>query len=292
MQSNSQNLLSILVTGSNKGIGFGIIKSLLEKAHNTQTPKYKIILTSRDEQRGKETIETLKNNFSNSEYIQNNLIFRQLDITSKESVDNCINWLKAENGPLDILVNNAGVAFKGPEFNTNVFDVTFATNVFGTIDFTEKILQNNLIKKQGKIIIVASSLGNIKSLSEERQNDFREENMENNELIELCYRFRKSIEENTNEKEGWGKNCYGVSKMAINKYAQIIGKRQNILENEIQVYSCCPGWVKTDMGGPNAFRELAEGVICPVYLVELEHKINMENQGKFFYDCQVKDVGI
>jgi len=247
MQLNSQKLISILVTGSNKGIGYGIIKSLLEKAHNSQTPKYKIILTSRDEQRGKETIELLKNNFSNSEYVQNNLIYRQLDITSKESVDNCINWLKTDNGPLDILVNNAGVQFKVPEFGTNIFDVTFATNVFRTIDFTEKILQNNLIKKQGKIIIVGSSMGNIKNLSEERQNEFRKENMENNELIELCYRFRKSIEENSNELEGWGKSLYGASKMFINKYAQIIGKRQNILENEIQVYSCCPVWVKTDM---------------------------------------------
>jgi len=292
MQSNSQNLLSILVTGSNKGIGFGIIKSLLEKAHKKQSQKYKIIFTSRDQERGKETIETLKNKFSNSEYIQNNLIYRQLDITSKESVDNCINWLKTENGPLDILVNNAGVYFKDAELNSIIFDNTFATNVFGTIDFTEKILQNNLIKIKGKIIIVASSLGNIKNLSEERQIDFRKESMDLNELIELCYRFKKSIEENSYEKEGWGNNCYAVSKMAINKYAQIIGKRQNVLENEIQVYSCCPGWVKTDMGGPNAFRELDEGVICPVYLVELEHKINMDNQGKFFYDCQVKDIGL
>jgi len=189
------------------------------------------------------------------------------------------------------LVNNAGVAFKGPEFNTNVFDVTFATNVFGTIDFTEKILENNLINKSGKIIIVASSLGNITKLSNERQNDFKKD-MQVSELIELANKFRKSMENDTCEQEGWGKNCYAVSKMVINKYTQILGKRENILKNDVQVYSCCPGWVKTDLGGPNAFRELDEGVVCPVYLIDLEHKLNMELQGRFFYDCKIRDIGL
>jgi NAD(P)-dependent dehydrogenase (short-subunit alcohol dehydrogenase family) len=289
MQTN--NLQTILVTGANKGIGYGIVKSLLEKAHNLNIYKYKIILTSRDEIRGKETIEKLKTLFGNSDYIQKNLKYRQLDITSKESVDDCINWIKNENGSLDILVNNAGIAFKGEEFNTNVFDVTFGTNVFGTIDFTEKILENNIIKKFGKIIIVASSLGNITSLSPLRQNDFRKD-METSGLVELAYKFRNTIENNTNEREGWGKNCYGVSKMVINKYTQILGKRENLVINDIQVYSCCPGWVRTDMGGPNAFRDLDEGVLCPVYLIELEHKLNMELQGKFFYDSKVKNIGL
>jgi len=292
MQKNSENLISILVTGANKGIGYGIVKMLLEKAHLSNVYRYKIILTSRDEQRGLETIEKLKVQFGNSDYIQNKLVYRKLDITSKESIEECVNWLKAENGPLDVLVNNAGVAFKGPEFNTNVFDVTFATNVFGTIDFTEKILESNLIKPLGKIIIVASSLGNIISLSTGRQKDFKKENMQVKELIELANRFRTSIELGTNEQEGWGKNCYAVSKMVINKYTQILSQRESILSNGIQVYSCCPGWVKTDMGGPKAFRELDEGVICPVYLVELQHMLDMELQGKFFYDCKVKDIGL
>jgi len=292
MQTTSENLMSILVTGANKGIGYGIVKSLLERAHLSNIYRYKIILTSRDEQRGLETIENLKVLFGNSDYTQKNLIFHKLDISSKESIDNCVTWLKSDIGPLDVLVNNAGVAFKGSEFNTNVFDITFGTNVFGTIDFTEKILENNLIKRLGKIIIVASSLGNIHTLSAERQKDFRREKMQVSELVDLANKYRKSIETASNVQEGWGKNCYAVSKMVINKYTQLLSQRESVLTNAIQVYSCCPGWVKTDMGGPKAFRELDEGVVCPVYLVELEHKLNMELQGKFFYDIKVKDIGL
>jgi len=224
--------------------------------------------------------------------MQKNLVFKKLDITSKESIEDCVAWLKVENGPLDVLVNNAGVAFKGAEFDTNVFDVTFATNAFGTIDFTETILENGLIKPSGKVIIIASSLGKITSLSAERQKDFKNANMQVLELIALANEFRQAIALGTNELQGWGKNCYGVSKMVINKYTHILSQRESVLKNAIQVYSCCPGWVKTDMGGSNAFRDLDEGVVCPVYLVELDHKLDMRLQGKFFYDCKVADVGL
>jgi len=41
------------------------------------------------------------------------------------------------------------------------------------------------------------------------------------------------------------------------------------------------------MGGPNAHRSLEEGVVCPVYLVDLPFKVNPEFQGKFFLDQKV-----
>lgn len=289
MQS-SNKLINILVTGANKGIGYGIVKSLLEKQLQSNEQRYRIIFTSRDEERGKNTLAELSSSLSSD--LKDFITYRQLDITNKSSVDACINWLKTEFGNIDILLNNAGTAFKGDVFNTDVFDVTFGTNVFGTIDLTEKILENNLINKAGKIIIVASSLGNIKPLAENLKEIFRNENMTLKELIELAYKFRTAIENKTYESEGWGKNCYAVSKMIINKYTKIVAQQQEILKNQIQVYSCCPGWVRTDMGGPNAFRSLEEGVICPVYLVELEHALNPLFQGKFFYDCKVTDNGL
>ena len=80
--------------------------------------------------------------------------------------------------------------------------------------------------------------------------------------------------------------------MLINKYTDILGRNQKILENVIQVYSFCPGHTKTEMGGPDAERTIEEGVKCPVYLIELEHKINQAFQGKFFYDCKIGFCGL
>lgn len=65
------------------------------------------------------------------------LYYHQLDITDKQSIGRCIEWIKKEFQKIDILVNNAAVAGKGPKFDTEVFDFTFPTNVNGTIDFTE-----------------------------------------------------------------------------------------------------------------------------------------------------------
>ena len=80
--------------------------------------------------------------------------------------------------------------------------------------------------------------------------------------------------------------------MCINKYASLLGFRKSVYEKNIQIYSCCPGWVRTDMGGPKAFKSIEEGVICPIYLIELKHEINDQIQGKFFEDCKVSDIGI
>ena len=49
---------SILVTGSNKGIGYGILKGLLQK-----TKDYKLILTSRDKELGGISLNELKTEF-------------------------------------------------------------------------------------------------------------------------------------------------------------------------------------------------------------------------------------
>ena len=115
------------------------------------------------------------------------------------------------------------------------------------------------------------------------------------ELFILVKRFRDSIEAGNFIEEGWVKNIYKVSKMCINKYADILGNRESVFNKNIQVYSCCPGWIRTDMGGPNAHRSIEEGVICPIYLIELNNEINKDIQGKFFIylkKCKVSNIGI
>jgi len=285
----SSNLTTILVTGSNKGIGYGIIKSLLETQSNSKNWGYKIIFTSRDINRGQEVISEFNKTFGD---LKEYLIYKQLDITNEESINDTVNFIKKEFGNIDILLNNAGTAFKGQIFDVNVFDTTFSTNFYGTVNITEKFIENNLIKENGKIIFIGSMTGNLKKLGDGLLNEFQNKEMDNEKLFDLAKRFRNSIEKGTNKEDGWGSNIYAVSKMFINKYASLVGFRNAVYDRNIQVYSCCPGWVRTDMGGPKAHRSIEEGVVCPVYLVQLEHKINKDLQGKFFEDCKVSDIGI
>jgi NAD(P)-dependent dehydrogenase (short-subunit alcohol dehydrogenase family) len=277
---NSLKAKIVLITGSNKGIGFGIARGLLQK----QTP-YKTIITSRDEERGLEALKQLASEFEEK---KDNLFYHQLDICDHKSIDNCIKWIKETFNQIDILVNNAGVAVRGDDFDTKVFDYTFATNVYGTIDFTEKCLSNDVIASNGKIIIVGSKAGLLKYFSDESVKDeFRDKDITLDKLYDLASRFRKSIENDTVEIDGFRRSVYGVSKAIINSYPKVLAKRNDVIEKNIQVNSLCPGYVRTDMTNPKASLSVEEGVLTPLYLVEVEN--NPKNQAKFFHEQKVFD---
>jgi NAD(P)-dependent dehydrogenase (short-subunit alcohol dehydrogenase family) len=274
----SSTIKTILVTGSNKGIGFGIIRGLLQK-----NEEYNLILTARNEELGHSKLKFLSEEFKNK---SDKLFYHQLDITDNESITNCLEWIKSTFGQIDILINNAAVATKGPEFNIDVFNFTFAPNVDGTINITEQVIDQDLIKKNGKIIILGSSLGNISPLSDNLKSEFKDENLTLEGLFDLKNRFKQSILDKKTKENGWVESAYAVSKMIILTYARILSKRKEINERNIAVYSCCPGWVRTDMAGPKALLSIEEGVLTPIYLVELPEGINSEIQGKFFKLCK------
>ncbi|KAK2650371.1 hypothetical protein Ddye_017860 [Dipteronia dyeriana] len=85
-----------VATGANKGIGFEICKQLASKG-------VLVVLTSRDEKRGLEAVEKLKES-GLSDYV----IFHQLDVTDPASIASLADFIKTQFGKLDILVNNAG----------------------------------------------------------------------------------------------------------------------------------------------------------------------------------------
>ena len=81
-----------VVTGSNKGIGFGICKQLASIGVLT-------VLTARDEKRGLEAFEKLKES-GLSEYV----VFHQLDVADPVSIASLADFIKTKYRKLDILV--------------------------------------------------------------------------------------------------------------------------------------------------------------------------------------------
>ena len=264
----------VVVIGSNKGIGYGIIETLLEKKS-----KLRIILSSRNEELGKKSYEELLSKYPES---KDNFYYHQLNITKEESIKNFAEWVKEKFGKIDYLVNNAGVATHGDSFNIDVCNATFEVNVKGTINFTEYMLKNDMINKSGKIILLGSIAGHLNRLkNEELKNGFKNSKTVE-DLLKMGELFKKSIINDSVEKDGWCKNTYSVSKMIVNSYARVLALRDEIKNNDISVYSAHPGWVKTDMVRPKAPLTIKERAETEVFLIELPDGINPEYQGKYF----------
>ena len=273
----------VLVTGSNKGIGYSIIETLLKKKSNLR-----IILSSRNETLGMNSYNKLLQKYS---YSKNDLFYHQLDITKKESISNMILWIRKEFGKIDYLVNNAGLGTHGNHHDLNIHNAVLEVNVFGTINFTEEMLKNDMINKKGKIILLGSMMGNLNYLSGQKiKNEFKKATTYQN-LIELTEAFKISFKNQTTEKDGWCINTYSVSKMVVNTYARVLSLRNEIESNDISVYAAHPGWVKTDMGGPGAPLSVEQGAVNEVFLLELPDGINRNYQGKYFDSCRVASFG-
>lgn len=87
------------VTGSNKGIGYAIVKGLCEKFEGN------VYLTARDVDRGQKAVEKLQEAGLNP-------IFHQLDITDNSSIIKFRDYIASNEGGIDLLVNNAAIAYK------------------------------------------------------------------------------------------------------------------------------------------------------------------------------------
>ena len=72
---------------------------------------------------------------------------------------------------------------------------------------------------------------------------------------------------------------YCLSKLALNGLTIMLA--EGLRADRIAVNSMCPGWVRTNMGGPGATRSVEEGADTAVWLAD---EAPQELTGKFFRD--------
>jgi hypothetical protein len=83
--------------------------------------------------------------------------------------------------------------------------------------------------------------------NEDLKKRLRNENLKKEELFNLVKEYRESVEDNTYENKGWPKDIFGVSKLFISMYACVLGRTKEVMDRNIQVYSCSPGSIKSDI---------------------------------------------
>lgn len=85
-----------------------------------------------------------------------NLRVEKLDILDPYDVENALNW------DIDILVNNAAIGYGGPvsEIPIELVQDNFQTNVFATLNLTQKFIRKFIEEKRpGKIVFISSVAG-------------------------------------------------------------------------------------------------------------------------------------
>ncbi|MED6217225.1 (+)-neomenthol dehydrogenase, variant 4 [Stylosanthes scabra] len=285
-----------VVTGANKGIGFGICKQL---ASNGIT----VILTARDEKRGLEALHNLKDLG-----LSGHVLFHQLDVTDANSIASLATFIKTHFGKLDILVNNAGIT--GALVDRDAFIAILASGVrVDTIDWRRIVSQNYEYAEAGvrtnyygvkgmcealipllqlsdspKIVSVSSSMGKLQHLSNEWAKKMLsdDESLTEEKIDEVSNQFLRDFEEGSLETKGWpaSLSAYIVSKAALNAYTRILAKKYP----SFCINAVCPGFVKTDINFNTGNLSVDEGAESAVRLALLP---NGNQSGLFFVRSDV-----
>jgi len=253
-----------IVTGANKGIGFEITKKLLLSSQLTH-----LSLTSRNTKLGEEACERLKTSHPES-LKQTELLFHQLDLDDMNSIKTFANHLsekfvKEDGGVIDVLINNAGFAFKvkATESFIQQANVTLGINYFGTLHVCEHLLP--LMKPGGRIVNVSSQAGLLSNIKSKNLKDkFLDPQLSIDQLSGLMNKFIDDVANSRHEQEGWPNTTYGVSKIGENALTRVLAREHP----QLKISSCCPGWCRTDMAGPNATKSAEEGAITPAWLAQ------------------------
>ena len=133
-----------LVTGSSRGIGFAIAGGLAGAGAD-------IILNARDTKALGEAADKL----AKSGVRVRGVAF---DVTSEDSVNDAVEHIESEIGPIDILVNNAGMQHRAPlhEFPAEKFDQVMQTNVVSVFLVGKAVAKHMIKRGAGKIINICS----------------------------------------------------------------------------------------------------------------------------------------
>lgn len=160
--------------------------------------------------------------------------FHLLDVTDQNSVRRLIKFVADHFGRADVLINNAAVyldrGLTVGQIDPGLVRQTMETNFFGPLRLVQQLLPLMTRNGYGRIVNLSSNMGSLSNMR-------------------------------------GGALGYRTSKVALNALTRVLAAElqgTNILVNSVD-----PGWVRTDMGGPRAERDVSQGAKTAVWLATL-----------------------
>jgi NAD(P)-dependent dehydrogenase (short-subunit alcohol dehydrogenase family) len=235
-----------LVTGANKGIGFEVVRQLAREG-------FRVFLGAREEKAGQAAAEKLnkESGSPDSGLVTGHtslVTFLKIDITNIDSIKRATDEFSKQSDRLDALVNNAGILLDDDKdvltTTPEIFETTLRTNTLGALLVSQAFVPFLKSSDAPRIVNVSSGGGQL-----------------------------------ADGADGWAPT-YCISKTALNGVTVQLAAALP----KFAVNSVCPGWVRTDMGGSNATRSVAEGASGIVWLAA---EAPQKETGKFWRDRKI-----
>ncbi|KAF6171678.1 hypothetical protein GIB67_035913 [Kingdonia uniflora] len=287
-----------VVTGGNKGIGFKICRKLASNG-------IIVILASRDEKRGVEAAENLK------ESGLTDVVFHQLDVMDPASIASLAHFIKTKFGKLDILVNNAGISgiirdtepsralksesSKDEDENAKTLEGIMVqsyeraeeclkTNYYGTKGVTEVLLPFLQLSNSARIVNVSSRYGSLTYISNKmvKAQLTNADSLTEEQLDDVFKCYLKDFKKDKLESNGWPitASAYTVSKVLVNAYTRILARKFP----KFRINCVHPGYVKTDINRNMGVLTPEEGTRGPVMLALLPDDAP---SGSYFHQMEI-----
>jgi NAD(P)-dependent dehydrogenase (short-subunit alcohol dehydrogenase family) len=216
----------------------------LEAVRQLASQGIQVILTCRDAEKGQAATEQLRTQGLN-------VVFHPLDVTEQNSVHQLKQWVQQQYGRIDILINNAGILpdSQQPTNFISAFDVdinivqrAMDTNLYGAFRMCQAFIPLMRAQNYGRVVNVSSGMGQLTGMN-------------------------------------GGYPAYRISKTALNALTCLLA--DELRHSNVLINSMCPGWVRTDMGGEHATRDVTQGADTMVWLATLP---DGGKSGGFFRD--------
>ena len=221
----------------------------LELCRQLAESGFRTVLSSRDERLGAVAVQHLA-----ADGIE--VLYCPMDVTKRFTVERGIDFVLGACGRLDVLVNNAGVlldespapgAVQALETADGTILDSFQVNALGVYRVCRAVFPVMQRQGYGRIVNVTSGAGSLAGMNSRHP-------------------------------------AYRISKAAANAVTRIFADL--VGDDDIKVNSVAPGWVRTDMGGPDAERDVETGAASVVPLARLPAD---GPNGGFFKDGEAVD---
>ncbi|WP_372765535.1 SDR family oxidoreductase [Litorivivens sp.] len=160
-----------------------------------------------------------------------------LAVDDRGSLEALAEGIRTRFGGLDILVNNAGVALDHWqsffELSPDCLRETLETNLLGVLNCCQLLVPLIQTKGAGRVVNVSTELASMSEMA-----------------------MGSTV-------------AYRSSKAAVNAMTVLLARELEKEYPQILVNAACPGWVNTELGGPDAPRTPDEGADTIVWLATL-----------------------